>query len=309
MIKVKNLSKSFGSLKAIDGLSFEVKKREVVGFLGPNGAGKTTSMRILTGYYSPDKGTVEIAGIPLGKETPKAQKHIGYLPEDNPLYDEMLVSEFFDLAASLKQIPKDKRKKAFDFAVSAGRIGDVFYRPIGELSRGYKQRVGLSAALLHRPDILILDEPTEGLDPNQRSQIRKLIRSLAKDRTIILSTHIMQEAQAVSDRLIIINKGKIVADGTVKQLSSSFSGRKVVFADIEGEKVKSELKSLSQAEKLKVKSLGKQRFRAKIIAGKTAKIQPELSRLVHKNKWTLWEVKEKKDTLEDIFYKLTREND
>ena len=194
MLTVQRLTKSFGSTKAVDDLSFSIAAGEIVGFLGPNGAGKTTTMRLIAGYLSPDSGKILIDNKPVGEEGSDARRHIGYLPENNPLYRDMLVSEFLTLSADLKGIPSEKRAEAFDFAVRAVDIGDVYYRPVGELSKGYKQRVGMAVALLHRPSILILDEPTEGLDPNQRTEIRTLIKSLAKDRTILLSTHVMQEA-------------------------------------------------------------------------------------------------------------------
>jgi ABC-2 type transport system ATP-binding protein len=191
MITVKNLTKKFDSFKAVDDISFSVEKGEIVGLLGPNGAGKTTTMRMLTGFLSADAGSIKIDEIDIEKDPVTAQKKIGYLPENNPLYKNMQVAEFLELADQLHQIKEADKKEALDFAVKAVGIEKVYYRSIGELSKGYKQRVGIAAALIHRPEIIILDEPTECLDPNQRAEIRQLIKDLSKEHTIIMSTHVM----------------------------------------------------------------------------------------------------------------------
>ena len=304
MIQVQNLSKSFGYVKAVGDISFEVKEGEIVGFLGPNGAGKTTTMRLLTGFLSPDEGQVTIGGINVEEQPTEAQKNIGYLPENNPLYKEMLVSELLDLSAELKHIPQEKRKPAFDFVVSATGIADVFYRPIGELSKGYKQRAGLAVALLHQPKILIMDEPTEGLDPNQRTEIRALIKKLAKDRTIIMSTHVMQEASAVCNRMLIINKGKLVADGTPQQLSRAAKKERSLSLEIEGPRIEPALKKIAGVESIDIKSV-RNRVKAELIARKDIELQPEISKLAHKHKWVIWKLVEEEQKLEDIFQKLT----
>jgi len=306
MIKVENLSKSFGSVKAVDDTSFEIKKGEVVGFLGPNGAGKTTTMRMLTGFLSPDKGQIYIDQEQIVDSDTDFQKKIGYLPENNPLYQEMLVSEILNLSADLKDIPKEKRKESFDFVVSAVGIGDVYYRPVNELSKGYKQRVGMAMALLHRPKILIMDEPTEGLDPNQRTEIRKLIKELAKERTIILSTHVMQEASAVCSRLLIISKGKIVADGTTKELSKLSKSEKVIELEIEGNDVESSLRKLPGIEHFDIDKKDEKKIWAKIMTNQSIELQPEIAKLSHKNKWIIWKLLEQEHKLEDIFHKLTQ---
>ncbi len=307
MIKVDHLTKSFGSVRAISDLSFEIRKGDIVGFLGPNGAGKTTTLRLITGFLSPDKGSVTIDDIPVADRAFEAQKLIGYLPENNPLYKDMLVSEFLDLSADLKHIPKRKRKAAFDFAVKAVAIGDVFYRPIGELSKGYKQRVGMAAALLHQPRILIMDEPTEGLDPNQRTEIRALIKDLAKDRTIIMSTHVMQEAQAVCNRLIIINKGKLVADGTADDLSRAAKHERVLLLELEGDGIEPALRALSGLERVDIEPAGAGRVRAKLTTGQSVELRPELSKIARERGWTIWQLAEEEHGLEDTFHKLTSE--
>lgn len=305
MIKVENLTKYFGATKAVDDVSFEIRKGEILGFLGPNGAGKTTTMRIIAGFFAPDKGKVTIDGVPVDQENNEIQKKIGYLPENNPLYKEMLVAEFLELAAELSHVPKNKKEAALDFVVSAVGIKNVFYKPIAELSKGYKQRVGIAAALIHRPDIIIMDEPTEGLDPNQRAEIRALIKKLSQDHTIIISTHVMQEASAVCDRLLVINKGKIVADGTVAELSRKAEQRTVMAVDIEGGRIEVLLKQIPGVEKIEEAQEKNGRFTAKLIIGGEKKIQPEISRLARENQWVLWKISEEEFGLEDIFRKLT----
>lgn len=305
MIKLEHLTKSFGSVKAIDDLSLEIQEGDIVGFLGPNGAGKTTTLRMITGFLSPDTGSVTIDGISVQERAFDAQKLIGYLPENNPLYKDMLVSEFLNLSADLKGIPNEQRKAAFDFAIKAVAIDDVFYRPIGELSKGYRQRVGMAAALLHQPRILIMDEPTEGLDPNQRTEIRALIKDLAKDRTIIMSTHVMQEAQAVCNRLIIINKGKLVADGTSEELSRAAKNERTLLLELEGEGVESTLRALPGLRHADIESIQDGRIRAKLFTDEAVDLRPEVSKRASEKKWIIWQLAEQEQKLEDTFHKLT----
>ena len=306
MIEVKNVSKKFGRIKALEELSFSVKAGEVVGFLGPNGAGKTTTMRILTGFLSADKGTVLIDGIDVEKEPLKIQAKIGYLPENNPLYKNMQVAEFLDLAARLHQVSAQEKAQALDFAVKAVGIEDVFYRPIGELSKGYKQRVGIAAALIHKPQVIILDEPTEGLDPNQRTEIRQLIKDLAKEHTIIMSTHVMQEASAVCSRLIIINQGKVVADGTAEELSKQSYKDKQLILEVEGDEVEAVLKNLSDVKNFAIKKQQGKRLLVEISTDQEKELRPDISRLAWEKKWTIWSLAEQEHKLEDIFQTLTK---
>jgi len=305
IIVVKNLSKSFGGIKAVDGLSFQVNRQEVIGLLGPNGAGKTTTMRIIAGFLSADSGEVLLDGQPLDSDLVRAREKIGYLPENNPLYKDMLVSEILEFASEIRHIPHKKRKSAFDYVVSAVSIADVYYTPINQLSKGYRQRVGLALALLHRPKVLIMDEPTEGLDPNQRTEIRSLIKKLAANQTVIVSTHVMQEASAVCNRMIIINKGKLVADGTAQQLSVLARSKRVLLVDLEGRDLEINLRSLDGAEHIDISKVSDQRLKAKIVASETAELQPQISRLVQKNKWIVWSLAEEEHGLEEIFHKLT----
>lgn len=306
MISVQRVTKRFGRAKALDEVSFSVNSGEVVGFLGPNGAGKTTMMRILTGFLSADRGSVLIDDIDVEKDPIAAQKKIGYLPESNPLYKNMQVAEFLDLSARLHQIPAGDRSSALDFAVESVGIGDVYYRPIGELSKGYRQRVGIAAALIHQPDIIVLDEPTEGLDPNQRTDMRRLIQELAKKHTVIVSTHVMQEASAISTRLLIINRGKIVADGTPDELSRASKKESMLTLEVEGDGIESALAAISSVSHSDVKQKDGKRMTLEISTQGGADIRPELSRLIWERKWIVWKLEEREYQLEEIFQALTK---
>lgn len=224
MIQVRDLTKAYGNSYAVKGLTFEVPKGQVVGFLGPNGAGKSTTMRILTGYLQPTSGQASIAGIDVVENSLEARKHIGYLPENNPLYEEMMVAEYLDFIANIREVPHSDRKRLIDRAVEGCGIGPVLGKDIGSLSKGYRQRVGLAQAILHDPQLLILDEPTTGLDPNQIIEIRSLIQELGREKTVLMSTHILSEAQTTCSRILIINDGKLVADDTPEQLTNMEGG-------------------------------------------------------------------------------------
>ncbi|WP_233885319.1 gliding motility-associated ABC transporter ATP-binding subunit GldA [Tenacibaculum piscium] len=216
-IQLTSIIKTYGTQKAVNDISFEAKKGEIVGFLGPNGAGKSTTMKILTGFIPPSEGTVFVNGIDVLKNPIEAQKNIGYLPEHNPLYLEMYVREYLQFQAAIYKVSKNKIAEVIK---KVGLTSEA-HKKIGELSKGYRQRVGLAAAILHDPEVLILDEPTTGLDPNQLVEIRELIKELGKDKTVLFSTHIMQEVEAVCNRVIIINKGEIVVDKPILELKTS----------------------------------------------------------------------------------------
>jgi ABC-2 type transport system ATP-binding protein len=220
MIQVSHLTKMYGPRTAIDSLSFEVNKGEIVGFLGPNGAGKSTTMKILTGFMPASTGTAKVAGHDVFDNAIEVKRNVGYLPETPPVYLEMQVEDYMDFAARLHQVPSAKRKKAVDSAIGRTGLGDVRKRLIGNLSKGYRQRVGLAQALVHNPQVLILDEPTVGLDPKQIIEIRELIKGLAGDHTVILSSHILPEVTATCQRIIVINRGKIVAEDTIDRLTT-----------------------------------------------------------------------------------------
>lgn len=218
-IKVDQILKVYGTQKAVDTISFEVKQGEIVGFLGPNGAGKSTTMKMITGYLLPDGGKIEVCGLPVEGEALATKKKIGYLPELNPLYQDMYVREYLDFVAGLHQITSSKKRVEEVIALTG--LTPEADKLIEQLSKGYKQRVGLAAALIHDPEVLILDEPTTGLDPNQIIEIREVIKALGKQKTILFSTHILQEVEAICSRVIIINKGKIVADAGLQELLAS----------------------------------------------------------------------------------------
>ena len=305
MISVQNLTKSFGTTKAVSDLSFEIETGEVVGFLGPNGAGKSTTMRMMCGYLSSDTGTVVIDNVPVAENVTQIQGKIGYLPENNPLYKDMLVADLLKFSAEARGIPKNKRSAAFDFAVSASGIAEIYFRPIRELSKGYRQRVGIALALLHQPDIIIMDEPTEGLDPNQRSEIRSLIRRLARKHTIVVSTHVMQEAAAVCSRLLVINHGQLVADGTPDELTRQTQGERVITAEFEGAGVEVALAGVPEFAKAEVESLAGSRYRVRVEAIDDVDVPALLSHLVHEHRWVVRKLAEEERSLEDVFRELT----
>ena len=234
MIEINNLVKRYGDKTAVNDISFTVNDDEVLGFLGPNGAGKTTTMNIITGYISSTSGTVKVNGHDILEEPELAKKQIGYLPENPPLYNDMTVLEYLSFIFDLKAVPKEKRRGQLERILTLVKISDVTDRLIGNLSKGYKQRVGIAQAILGDPPILILDEPTVGLDPNQIIEIRKLIKSLSKSHSIIISSHILPEIQEIADRVVIINKGKIAAVDTLTDLSRRLSGQSKILMTFSG---------------------------------------------------------------------------
>ncbi len=234
MIEINNLVKKYGDKRAVSGISFTVNDDEVLGFLGPNGAGKTTTMNIISGYLSSTSGTVKVNGHDILEEPEVAKKQIGYLPENPPLYNDMTVREYLNYICDLKGVAKDQRKNQLDRILSLVKIDDVYNRLIGNLSKGYKQRVGIAQAMVGDPPILILDEPTVGLDPNQIIEIRKLIKSLSKTHSIIISSHILPEIQEIADRVVIINNGKIAAVDSISDLSKRLSGQTKLLMTFKG---------------------------------------------------------------------------
>ncbi len=223
MISVKRLRRTFGPIVAVDSISFEAEKGQVVGFLGPNGAGKSTAMRMLTCFLQPDSGTASICGYDIIQQPVQVRQHIGYLAENAPLYGEMTVGSFLNFICDVRQINGANRKKALDRIVPMCSIESVYHQTIETLSKGYCRRVGLAQALIQDPPVLILDEPTDGLDPNQKHEVRKLIKSMAKDKCIIISTHILEEVEAICSRAIIIAKGNVLADSTPEQLKQQYN--------------------------------------------------------------------------------------
>lgn len=306
LLALDGISKRFDGVTAVDGVSFAVDRGQVVGFLGPNGAGKSTTMRIITQYYEPDSGTITLDGVPLADAGREAKRRIGYLPENNPLYGDMLVCDYLAFIADLRDLAGPHRLQAIDAAVTATGIETVYYRPIGELSKGYRQRVGLAQAIVHRPDLLVLDEPTEGLDPNQRVEIRRLIGALGKDRTVILSTHVLSEVQHTCSRLLIISRGKIVADGGVEQLIRRAEGAVEIAVEAAGTGVAEALGKLPGV--LQVKPAGPAvdgRVAVTLTAERAGDLRPEIFGLAKARGWTLYELHQQAGSLEDLFHQLT----
>jgi gliding motility-associated transport system ATP-binding protein len=304
-LSVEGVSKRFGGVTAVDQVSFAVDRGQVVGFLGPNGAGKSTTMRMITQYYEPDTGDIRLDGVPLGDAAREAKRRIGYLPENNPLYGDMLVCDYLAFIADLRDLAGARRRQALDEAVTGTGIETVYYRPIGELSKGYRQRVGLAQAILHRPDLLVLDEPTEGLDPNQRVEIRRLIGALGKDRTVILSTHVLPEVQHTCSRLLIINRGKIVADGPVDRLIRQ--GAVEIAVEAAGTGVAEALGGLPGVRHVTPGPATDGRVAVTLTADGSTDLRPEIYGLAKTRGWTLYELHQAAGSLEDLFHQLTSE--
>jgi len=246
MIQVENISKSYGATKAVNNISFRVGRGDVLGFLGPNGAGKSTTMRMITCYLTPDEGTARVDGFDIHKDPIEVRQKIGYLPENNPLYLDMGVIEYLKFIAKIRRIPKSSLKTKIDRVIEICGLGSYCHKDIGELSKGYRQRLGLAQALIHDPEVLILDEPTIGLDPHQIIEIRNLIKTIGGEKTIVISSHILPEISATCDRVLIIAKGQIVGSGTPQELAAMSGGGLTINADIRGprEEVLNSLKSL-----------------------------------------------------------------
>ena len=308
MISVETVTKRYGSLTAVDRLSFQVDRGEVVGFLGPNGAGKTTTMRMLTGTLEPDEGTVLFEGVPISADLRGAKARVGFLPESNPLYEEMIAAEYLGFVAELRGMELPEARKAISDAVEETGVGEVLFRPIGELSKGYRQRLGLAGAILHQPEILILDEPTEGLDPNQRVEIRRLVAELGRERTVLLCTHVMQEVEATCSRLVILSRGKLVTQGSVQELLATRSGRARYVVEAEGEGIAQSLASLPGVVSHQTDMVNG-RERVSLEAGDDHELGPMIFAMAQEKGWVLWELHRERASLEDIFRQLTSEGE
>ncbi len=306
MISVEGVSKRYGPVVAVDGISFEIGRGEVVGFLGPNGAGKTTTMRMLTGTLQPDAGEVRYDGRPIGEDLKAAKARVGYLPETNALYQEMLVAEYLEYAATLRGLEGAARRSALSDAVEETGIENVYGRPISQLSKGYRQRVGLAAAILHCPEILVLDEPTEGLDPNQRVGIRHLVSALGRDRTVLLSTHVLGEVEATCSRLLIVHNGRLVADGSVAELLETGRSAPRYVVEAEGDDVPGVLGTMPGVASTRADRVDG-RDRVELVAANREELRPAISRLAAEKGWTLWELHRERASLEQLFQQLTDE--
>lgn len=300
-IYLENISKKYGSQLAVNQISFEIPQGQIVGFLGPNGAGKTTTMKIITAFIPPTEGTIKVCGIDVVGNPKEAKRNIGYLPEHNPLYTDMYVKEFLAFAASSQGLKQAKNRIAE--MIEATGLGPEQHKKISQLSKGYRQRVGLAQALIHDPKVLIFDEPTTGLDPNQILEIRNLIKNLGKNKTVLLSTHIMQEVQAVCDRVIIINEGNIVADATTNSLQQNQSGKAIYVAEfskpIDTAALKSFLGDVS------VQSLGDNKV--KVEGSLDKDLRENIFQFAVKHECTLLGLQKEEQNLEDVFRKLTQQ--
>ncbi len=309
MIRVEELHKSFGSVHAVAGISFEVARGEVVGLLGPNGAGKTTTMRVLTGYLPADRGVATIDGVPVDAHATATKRLVGYLPENAPLYHDLEVVEMLRYVARLRGIACKEITPRIKEMVEVCGLGEVVGRPIGQLSKGYRQRVGLAAAMIHRPPVLVLDEPTSGLDPNQIAEIRALIRAIGRERTVVLSTHILQEVEATCGRALIINAGRLVGHGTLAELAGRAKGDAIYAAVIRAPRFAVEAR-LSQLEGITMTSLEDEGERVRIAfnGGGSEDRSEDIFTWVVNNGWKLAELTRANASLEEIFRELTTQD-
>ncbi len=300
IVETRNITKLFGKQKALDSISFSVNKGELVGFLGPNGAGKSTTMKIITGYLPQDEGDILIDGQKVSGQNLEYKKQIGYLPEHNPLYTDLYVKEFLEITAGFYHLKNKKQRIAEMIELTGLEIEQ--HKKIRALSKGYRQRVGLAQALIHDPSILILDEPTTGLDPNQLEEIRTLIRQISKEKTVILSSHIMQEVEAVCNRVLIINKGKIVADGNISEVKAGINiQNQIVVAGFKESVSEEQLVQIPGVNSVTQNELGWE-----IEAENETDIRQNIFQFAVANKLTLLTLFEKQQNLENVFHQLTR---
>lgn len=298
-IEVRNLVKKFGNQTAVNQISFSVQKGEITGFLGPNGAGKSTTMKMITGYWQPDAGSIHLCGMDVAQNTLAVQEKIGYLPESNPLYPDLYVREYLGFIADLHRLKN--KKQAIDHVMDEVGLSVQSHKKIGQLSKGYQQRVGLAAALIHDPEVLILDEPTSGLDPNQIAEIRQVIRRLGKEKTILFSSHIMQEVEAVCDRVIIIHQGKLMADDTLAHLKQS-QQQQIVQVEFAEKVQASVLEKLSNAKSIQQTAAGGW----EISCTDADALRKQLLNLAVAQNLTINSLGTSESSLEEVFRKLTQ---
>ena len=311
MIHIESLTKYYNDLCAVDQISFDITKGEIMGLLGPNGAGKTTTLQILTGFLRPTSGSIRVKDYSIDEDSLQIKKLLGYLPESAPLYHDMLVYDYLDYVANLRGIDSLKKISRIRHLADLCGISEVMHKTINELSKGFKQRVGLAHAMMDDPEILVLDEPTSGLDPNQIIEIRDIIKQIGKEKTVILSTHILSEAEATCDRIVIINKGKIVANDTTQTLKQSASGSNLInisLQNAEFESVKQQLTSISEISDIVQASDDNGILNLELTCTFSADIRSDIYKKVRQTDWILLEMHQKTQTLENIFRELTREN-
>ncbi|MBN1276706.1 MAG: ATP-binding cassette domain-containing protein [Deltaproteobacteria bacterium] len=311
MINVEMLTKYYGNLCAVDQINFDVRKGEILGLLGPNGAGKTTTLRMLTGYIRPTSGTIHVKDYTIDEHPLEIKKLLGYLPESAPLYHDLLVYDYLDFVANVRELRGGSKLKRIRKLTELCGLNEVMHKPIGELSKGYKQRVGLAHAMMNDPEILILDEPTSGLDPNQIAEIRDIIKQIGKEKTIIISTHILSEAEATCDRIIIINRGRIVADdstGTLKQSAGGESLINMTFRNTDFPAVEKTLGSISGVSGIILVDDQGESLSVSISSQSSSDIRADIYRAVKETDWILLDFHQESRTLENIFRELTKEN-
>jgi len=299
-VTISNLTKNYSGQLAVNDVSFEAKPGEILGFLGPNGAGKSTTMKIITCFIPQTSGEVSVCGLDTRKDSIEVRKQIGYLPEHNPLYKDMYVKEYLEFAAKANKVSKAKQR--ISEMIEMTGLGREQHKQIGALSKGYRQRVGLAQAMLHDPQVLILDEPTSGLDPNQLAEIRNLIKTIGKEKTVIFSTHIMQEVQALCDRVLIINQGKIVANDSIETLKQKVTGQSVVKVEFLKAPDKSKLLNINNVDK--VVGLGGEKFQLVTNSGKD--IRKAIFDFAVNNQYVLLGMEQEVSSVEDVFKELTK---
>jgi ABC-2 type transport system ATP-binding protein len=301
-IKINNITKLYGQQKALDKVSFEVGSGQVVGFLGPNGAGKSTMMKIITCFIPQTSGSATVCGYDVTEQSVEVRRNVGYLPEHNPLYHEMYVKEYLDFVAGVYHLNSNRKKRIEEMVEMTGLQAEQ-KKKIGALSKGYRQRVGLAQAMIHDPKVLILDEPTSGLDPNQLLEIRSLIKNIGKEKTVMLSTHIMQEVEAICSRVIIINKGKIVTDESTEILQQKSGTENVIIVEFDKPVDKGMLQKIEGIKKTELLKANTW----KIISDKNADIRPAVFNFAVANQLTVLSLHKEEQSIEDIFQQLTRE--
>ena len=308
MIEVIDLGKRFGDLVAVDGVSFQVSRGEVLGFLGPNGAGKSTTMKMITGFIAPDAGRVVVGGDDIARRPVEVKRRIGYLPEGAPLYGDMTVTGFLRFVAEIRGFRAAERQRRIDRVVELVNLASVLDQPIETLSKGFKRRVGLAQAIIHDPEVLILDEPTDGLDPNQKHDVRELIRSMAMDKIIVLSTHILEEVDAVCNRAIIIAAGRIVTDGTPAELvarSERHNAVSIMVRESAANGIRDQLAALPNVRRVDVEKVDGGRIHLEVLPDGHATLIENVSRTIRERGWEVEEIRVERGQLDEVFRNVT----
>ena len=311
MIQVEELTKYFNELCAVDHIDLEIQRGEIMGLLGPNGAGKTTILRMLTGFLRPTEGSIRVKEYTIDEHPLEIKRLLGYLPESAPLYHDMLAYDYLGYVASIREIDRGRKFSRIRHLADLCGLNEVMHQPIGELSKGYKQRVGLAHAMMNDPEILILDEPTSGLDPNQIVEIREIIRQIGKEKTILISTHILSEAEATCDRIVIINKGKIVADGSTDTLKQSASGEYLISISLQNTDFQSVEKILNTIEgvvDMVSVNEAEEALDLRVVCKSSTDLRGEIYQKIKQTDWVLLEFRQETKSLEKIFRQLTRED-